>query len=220
MEVRSIIVLIKVADMLLAKKRSDGSLVERLHWLHHAGELSPGLSRRIFVSLVPYALLVCFLSVVRPPYIAGIPKTTFGDHEGASLSQEPTPKDVHFHLIGQGKLAKKGADSVDFSNYKADDGTKLQVRIEGYHSASGAQDAMEKLTKQASRFIDNTPRLDEHGNKVGERSVFLVPTGHWRRSLAVAAWMQGTDLYIIESPKLDYVLAYENQHFPSASKPH
>jgi hypothetical protein len=131
------------------------------------------------------------------------------------VPQESKIGDVRFHLVMQGKLGIKGGGSGDFSDYKTDDGTRVSTRIESWRSTDQVHDAMQKLTNQANRIIDTHPKLDEHGRTIGERAVFLVPIGHSKSSLAVVAWIKERNLYVIESPKLDYALAFEARFYPS-----
>jgi hypothetical protein len=111
--------------------------------------------------------------------------------------------DIRFHLVMRGKLGIKGGGSGDVSDYKTDDGTRLRMRIESWRSADQVHDAMQRLTNQAIRFVDTHPKLNETGHIIGQRAVFLVPIGHAKTSLAVVAWIQERNLYVIESPKLN-----------------
>ena len=131
------------------------------------------------------------------------------------IPQESRIGDIRFHLVLQGRLGIMGGGSSDFSDYKTDDGTKVSTRIESWRSAGQAHDAMQRLTNQASRVVDTHPKMDEHGRIIGERAVFLIPVGRSKTSLAVVAWMKERDLYVIESPKLDYALAFEARFYPS-----
>jgi len=144
---------------------------------------------------------------------------------GNAQPQPPIPQesrigDIRFHLVMQGRLGIKGGGSGDFSDYKTDDGTRLSTRIESWRSADQAHDAMQRLTNQASRVVDTNTKLDEHGHIIGERAVFLVPVGHSKTSLAVVAWLKESQLYVIESSKLDYALAFEARFYPSNSSAH
>ena len=144
---------------------------------------------------------------------------------GNAQPQPPIPQesrigDIRFHLVMQGRLGIKGGGSGDFSDYKTDDGTRLSTRIESWRSADRVRDAMQKLTNQANRIVDTHPKLDEHGRTIGERAVFLVPIGHSKSSLAVVAWIKERNLHVIESPKLDYALAFEARFYPSNTSAH
>ena len=131
------------------------------------------------------------------------------------IPQEPKIGSVRFHLVIQGRLAIKGGGSGDFSDYKTDDGIRVHTRIESWRSPDQVRDAMQKLRNQANRIVDTHPKLDEYGRTIGERAVFLVQIGHSKSSLAVVAWIKERDLYVIESPNLDYALAFEAKFYPS-----
>jgi hypothetical protein len=129
--------------------------------------------------------------------------------------QEPKIGNVRFHLVMQGRLAIKGGGSGDFSNYTTDDGIRVHTRIESWRSADEVRNAMQRLRNQANRIVDTHPKLDEHGRTIRERAVFLVSIGHSKSSLAVVAWIEERNLYVIESPNLDYALAFEAKFYPS-----
>ena len=131
------------------------------------------------------------------------------------IPQEPKTGSVRFHLISQGRLAIKGGESGDFSDYKTDDGIRVHTRIESWRSADRVHDAMQKLRNQAFRIVDTHPKLDEHGRTIGERVVFQVQIRHSKSSLALVAWIKERNLYVIESPNLDYALAFEARFYPS-----
>jgi hypothetical protein len=131
------------------------------------------------------------------------------------VPQESKIGGVRFHLVMQGKLGIKGGGSGNLSDYKTDDGTRVSTRIESWRSTDQVRDAMQKLTNQANRIVDTHPKLGEHGRTIGERAVLLVPIGHSKSSLAVVAWIKERNLYVIESPKLDYALAFEARFYPS-----
>jgi hypothetical protein len=131
------------------------------------------------------------------------------------IPQESMIGDTRFRLVMQGKLGIKGGGSGDFADYKTDDGTWVRTRIESWRSADQVHDAMQKLTNQANRIVDTHPKLDERGRTIGERVVFLVPVGHSKTLLAVVVWIKERNLYVIESPKLDYALAFEARFYPS-----
>src|SRR5271157_550761 len=79
--------------------------------------------------------------------------------------------DIRFELLLSGRMIMKGADSVDFSNYKAGDGTLLHFELEDYHTASQAETRVQQLGAQASKVVERGPKLDERGETVGEREV-------------------------------------------------
>ncbi len=136
------------------------------------------------------------------------------------IPQESRIGETHFHLVMQGRLGIKGGGSGDFSDYKTDDGTRLRFRIESWRSADQAKNAMQRLTNQSNRVVDAHPKLDEHGHIIGERAVFLAPVGHSKSTIAVVAWLKESELYVIESAKLDYVLAFETKYYPSNLSAH
>jgi len=122
------------------------------------------------------------------------------------VSTQPQTDAVHFHLILSGKLGTKGADSVDFGNYKADDGTLVQRRVETYHSPSQAQEKMQKMVEKAKRVVDRETTTDTHGKATGERVVLITES-----SDADVVWNENSSLFIIRSKKLEYALAFEKQ---------
>jgi hypothetical protein len=126
--------------------------------------------------------------------------------DGSSASQQTSQENVHFQLILSGRLGMKGADSVDFSNYKADDGTLLQRRQETYHSTFQANERMRTMIEKAKKLVSRGPNEDTHGNTIGERAVLITAT-----SYAIIIWSRDRYLFTIRSKKLDYALAFEKQ---------
>jgi hypothetical protein len=122
------------------------------------------------------------------------------------IPDEPTIQEVHFQRILSGRMAMRGAESVDFSTYRAEDGTSLELRIETYRSATQAEDRIEALIKTATRVVERAPRLDSHGVALGERVVLVLG-----QSRAAVAWTEKQKVHIVESAKLNHTLAFEKQ---------
>ena len=99
-----------------------------------------------------------------------------------------------------------GADDVDVSTYRTDDGTVVRHRIEDFHLVSQAHDRILALANQATRVIERGPKTDKNGKTIGERVVFLSA-----KSMANIAWTDDHTVRVIDSTKLAYALEFERR---------
>ena len=162
-------------------------------------------------------LLLLILLVITAVFHVAKPSSSGGLALASAGSRKPDRQkarkneQVRFELLAEGRLMEKDAVTGAFHNYRSDDGVSLQRRTIEYRSNARAREEMQRMVNTAGKVIDRGRKLEGEGSRKGERAVLL-----WRRwqagqILAVVLWTDGPELYILESPSLPHVLAFERQ---------
>jgi len=138
-----------------------------------------------------------------------------------TLSEQPTTGEkITFTPVIEGRGIKKGAEEVSFARYKSGDGVLVERRIERYRSAPRARAEMQTMVEKAATVIERGAKLPGEGQQKGQRVVLSVPHGRGRERQAVILWSDGPDLYVLRSPSLRHVLAFEKQAYEAPPPSH
>ena len=113
--------------------------------------------------------------------------------------------------------SKKGStkDGAPFSSqlYQSSDGIELTVTRENRDSAGRANKELQKKLKGSLRIIGRAPKLDEKGERVGERVVAIFAFDDSQKEQASVLWTNGQQFYYIESLSLKHALEFEKQFY-------
>ncbi len=133
--------------------------------------------------------------------------------ENMSPQQTPSNQDLTF----TDKMGGKGMtrDGAPFSShvYESSDGVELSVTRENRDSSPKADKALQRKLKKAIRIIERGSKLDEKGQRVGERVVAMLALDDSQKEQASVLWTNGQQLYYIESLSLKHALEFEKQFY-------
>jgi hypothetical protein len=97
--------------------------------------------------------------------------------------------------------------------YKSSDGIVVSVIRENQDSASKAGKALQRKIKQANKILEESPKLDEKGQRIGKRVVAMFAPDDSLNKQASVIWTDGQQLYYIKSSSLKHALEFEKQFY-------
>jgi len=113
--------------------------------------------------------------------------------------------DTRFKVWMMGSGRTPDGHSTDFTDVRASDCVRVTSETESLDSAMQAESEMEKKIREASRVIEQGPKVDLPRHPAGERAVLL-----FEKRAEVVLWFKGdSKLHRIESASLAHALAYE-----------
>jgi len=86
----------------------------------------------------------------------------------------------------------------------------IDVREEKLDSSGSAEEKMQRALRGAYHLLEQGPRIDSNGRRVGTRAVVLPASGGRR---ALILWTDGQRLHSIESCSLGHALELEKQRY-------
>jgi len=112
---------------------------------------------------------------------------------------------------------KKGSteDGVPFSArlFESSDGLKVSVWRENHDSAVGANQALRSKVKRAVTIIKRQPKLDDKGQRIGERVSMIIALAVCGIGESLVLWTSGSRLYYIESSSVKHGLEIEKRFY-------
>lgn len=135
--------------------------------------------------------------------------------EGMALTQQviKQEKALEFNEVSSEKGTTK--DGAPFSSqlYQSSDGVGLTVTRENRDTADRANKELQRKLKGATRIIERGSKLDEKGQRVGERVVAMFALDDSQKEQASVLWTSGRQFYYIESLSLKHALEFEKQFY-------
>ena len=110
----------------------------------------------------------------------------------------------------------KTEDGIPFSYhlYKSCDGVGVSTTVENRSSVFSALKALQRKVKTASKIIERGPKLDDKGQRTGERVVAMFASNGSEKERAAVLWTEGSDFHYLESSSLRHLIAFEKKYYP------
>lgn len=125
-------------------------------------------------------------------------------------SQQPSAEQAkEFQDVLSGKAETADGTPYSFHLYKSSDGVSVSTRFERRGSPVRAKKELLKNIRSAVEVLERGPKLDESGRQVGERAVLTTKQNGSAKRQTTVLWTDGSELYFIESPSLQYALEFE-----------
>lgn len=97
--------------------------------------------------------------------------------------------------------------------FESTTGVRVSVTRENRDSAARASKELQKRIKPAVEIIERGPRLDETGQRVGERVVATFAKSDSSGNEVTVLWTNGGQLYYIQSRSLPVALEFEKKFY-------
>jgi hypothetical protein len=120
---------------------------------------------------------------------------------------------IEFKELTSVKGTTKDGAPYSAQIYESSDGVRVSVTRENRDSSAGAAAALQKRTKSAVEIIERGPKLDETGQRVGERVVATFGKSDSSGNEAMVLWTNGGQLYYIQSSSLPVALEFEKKFY-------
>ncbi len=170
--------------------------------------MNPTAPTRLLLALSPLLLLVSGSAAMTSCSAQPPPLRAPAKHEPVQPATPDTSG--RFQLVLMGSDSRKGVES-DIAEWKAADGVLVIRSVQHHPSPRAAKVAMRHLVRKADKVIDQGTKQDRQGNTTGERAVLMAH--RWRGEVrAVIVWLDGPELYLIESTSLQDALEFEHVH--------
>lgn len=134
----------------------------------------------------------------------------FGGIPQAS-EQQPDAQIHKYTWAGAGKTGKKGALSVSFTRYNAEDGVVVEQVVEQYRSEGEATAALNSLLKSAARVLLRPPQGTGNADTRKGRVELAFDRNGKEHAETMIAWLNGAKLCSLRSESLRDVEDFEEQ---------
>lgn len=142
------------------------------------------------------------------------PKERSSPPETMNSSQRESSKDaVEFEDIEGGRGKTEDGMPFSYHLYKSSDGVGVTTTIENRGSAVRANKALQRKIKKASQIIERGAKLDNKGQRVGERVVAMFALDGPEKEHRAVLWTEGSQFHYIESSSLRHALQFEAKFY-------
>ena len=133
--------------------------------------------------------------------------------ETIGLQQAPNNQDVTFLEKMGGKGMTRDGALFSFELYKSSDGVEVSVTRENRKSPTNASKALQRRLKKVIKIIERESKLNEDGQRTGERVVAMFALTGSDKEQAAVLWTDGSQFYYIESASLRHALEFEKKFY-------
>lgn len=97
--------------------------------------------------------------------------------------------------------------------FRSSDCETVSTRVEYFDSPARASEELQKKLKKAVDVIEQGPKLNAAGQRVGERAVAVVASDLTEGYLdqTVVMWTENSEFHTIKAPSLQYILEFEKR---------
>ncbi|HLN98462.1 MAG TPA: hypothetical protein VK208_08385 [Pyrinomonadaceae bacterium] len=166
---------------------------------------------QVLLALFMVLLLVgCTGSVATQPN----PQQPSSSPEPITSSQQESTKEAgEFEDVQSGRGKTDEGIQFSYHLYKSSDGVGVATTVENRASPVRANKALQRRIKRAVKIIERGPKLDNNGQRIGERVVAVFAADGSKNEQAAVLWTDGSQFYYIESPSLKHALGFEKKFY-------
>jgi hypothetical protein len=113
--------------------------------------------------------------------------------------------------MGYGRMIESGR-GYSITTYRSSYFISLAFAHADHGSPQKANAVYDETLAEAVRVLEDSPKLDEHGNEVGRRGVAIFFDKETNQSFASVFWTKGPLLHSINSRSLIHCLQFEKQN--------
>ncbi len=126
---------------------------------------------------------------------------------------KPSQAATEFKELTSVKGTTKDGAPYSAQIYESPDGVKVSVTRENRDSSAGASKALNKRIKEAVEIVEQADKMDEKGQRVGERVVATFAKSDSSEKEVAVLWTNGAQFYYIQSPSLPVTLEFEKKFY-------
>ncbi len=125
-----------------------------------------------------------------------------------AFQSESQKEGIVFKQGSAGSGKTKDGSRFSFTEWESSDGVWLDFRVEQRGSPTRARVALIGKLRGKS-VLERAPKLDDQGQKVGERVVAKYYWKEGKKYQSIIVWTAGADVNYLESSSLEHLLAFE-----------
>ena len=118
-----------------------------------------------------------------------------------------------FRELSSGKGTTKDGAPFSTQTYESKDGVKVLVMRENRDSPERASRRLQERTKEAVEIVERDTKMDEKGQRVGDRVVATFAKSDSSEKEVAVLWTNGAQFYYIQSPSLPVTLEFEKKFY-------
>lgn len=160
----------------------------------------------VYARIAPVAILVTVVCML-PLCLISLKASSPTSIEG----QESQDREMTFKNLLSGSGRTEDGSRFSFGSAEASDGVKISARTERRSSVSRAK-AVLKRTLRGAEIVTREPKINNQGQKVGERVVAHFASKAQNKSRYALLWTDGSDFHYLQSSSLRHLLAYERRY--------
>jgi len=119
-----------------------------------------------------------------------------------------------FRELSSGKGTTKDGAPFSTQAYESKDGVKILVMRENRDSPERASRRLQERTKEAVEIVEQGSKVDEKGQRVGERVVATFTKNGSSEKEVVILWTNGQQFHYIQSSSLQVAREFEKKFYP------
>lgn len=140
-------------------------------------------------------------------------KTTMEKQNSNVPTETKQNRTAEFKEISAGKGTTRDGAPFSTQLFESQEGVRVSIIRENRDSPVRADKELQRRIKQALEIVERGPKVDERGQRVGERIVAkFAKNGSAEEEVAIL-WTEGQQLYSIKSLSLTVALEFEKKFY-------
>jgi len=126
---------------------------------------------------------------------------------------KPGPAVTEFKELTSVKGTTKDGAPYSAQIYESTTGVRVSVTRENRDSSTQASKELQKRIKQAVEIVERDTKMDEKGQRVGDRVVATFAKSNSSENDVAVLWTNGAQFYYIQSSSLPIALEFEKKFY-------